>query len=108
MRSFNEARRLHATIHGIMSQEKNSNQKNCHHDGRTSASTVSGAGFDCAATLAATGNPQDGQAGASVETAFPHSGHLTSAMLLSPHRILGRGKKPCQGRAAPAKSWRFP
>src|ERR1017187_481679 len=98
MRSFNEARRPHATIHGIISQKKTSNQKYCHHDGRTSANTVSAAGFDCAATFAATGNPQDGQAGASVDTAFPHSGHLTNAMTFSPHRILGRGTKPCQGQ----------
>src|ERR1035438_1288988 len=98
MRSFKEARRPQATISGIISQKKTSNQKNFHHDGRTSANTVSGAGFDCAATFAAMGNPQDGQAGASVETGFPHSGQLTNAMALSPYRILGRRTKACQGQ----------
>src|ERR1039458_6023345 len=99
MRSFKEARRPQATISGIISQKKTSNQKNFHHDGRTSTNTVSGAGFDCAATFAAMGNPQDGQAGASVETGFPHSGQLTNAVAISPHRILGRRTKVCQGQA---------
>src|ERR1017187_338160 len=98
MRSFNEARRPQATSSGIISQKKTSNQKYFHHDGRTSANTVSGAGFDWAATFAATGNPQAGQVGASDETSFPHSGHWTNAMVISPHRILGRGTKACQGQ----------
>src|SRR6266404_220430 len=104
MRRTTEARRAQATISGMISQQKTKYQKNFHQDGRTSASSVSGAGCDWAAIFAATGNPQDGQVGASVETSFPHSGHWTNAMAFSPPRILGRGTKACQGWHVPPQN----
>src|SRR5215510_1367293 len=88
IRSTIEARRYQATTGGMIRKKKNQCQKKFHHDCLTSSSSSSTpvepeAEDSAPPAFSATGKPHDGQAVAEVETCFPHSGQLMSAIRLN-------------------------